>query len=77
MYVYIYTHNTINKSDKPFSYYHFLHIVSKPSVGHKNLNKVLVPRVVSMAEESIIMLRRPHAWIVRPRDGTLPEEVIL
>ena len=26
-----------------------------------------MPCVVSMAEESIIMPRRPHAWTVRPR----------
>ena len=31
------------------------------NVGHKNLNKVHVPRVVSMVEESIIVLRKPHA----------------
>ena len=36
-------------------------------VGHKNLNKVLVSRVISMAEESIIVLRRSHARTVRPR----------
>ena len=33
---------------------------------HKNLNKIPVPRVVSMAEEPIIMPRRPHAQTVRP-----------
>ena len=36
------------------------------SMGHKNLGKVPVPRVVSMAEEPIIVLRRPHTQIVRP-----------
>ena len=36
------------------------------SVGHKNLGKVPVPRVVSMAEEPIIVPRRPHAQTVRP-----------
>ena len=36
------------------------------SVGHKNSNKVPVPRVVSMAEESIIVPRRLHARTVRP-----------
>ena len=36
-------------------------------MGHKNLNKVLVPRVISMAEEFIIAPRRSHARIVRPR----------
>ena len=35
-------------------------------MGHKNLGKVLVPRVVSMAEESITEPRRPHARTVRP-----------
>ena len=35
-------------------------------MGHRNLTKVLVPRVVSMAEESIIVPRRPHARTVRP-----------
>ena len=30
------------------------------SVGHKNSDKILVPRVVSMAEEPIIV-SRPHA----------------
>ena len=36
-------------------------------VGHKNLNKVLVSRVISMAEESIAKSRRPHARTLRPR----------
>jgi len=36
-------------------------------MGHKNLNKVLVPRVVSMAKESFIVPRMPHARTVRPR----------
>ena len=36
-------------------------------MGHKNLNKVPVPRVVSMAEESIIVPRRPHVRTLRPR----------
>ena len=36
-------------------------------MGHKNLNNVLLPRVVSMAEESIIVPRRPNARTVRPR----------
>ena len=35
-------------------------------VRHKNLNKVLVSCVVSMAEESFIVPRRPYAQIVRP-----------
>jgi len=34
--------------------------------GHKNLNKVPVPHVVSMAEKPIIMPRRPHARTVWP-----------
>ena len=37
------------------------------TVGHKNLCKVPVPRVMSMAEEPIIVPRRPHVQIVRPR----------
>jgi len=37
------------------------------SVGRKNSDKVPMPRVVSMAEKPIIVRRRPHAWIVRPR----------
>ena len=36
-------------------------------VGHKNLNKVPVPHVISMAEEPIIVPRRPHAQTVWPR----------
>ena len=36
------------------------------TVRHKNLNKVLVSRVVSMAEEYFIVPRRPHAQTVRP-----------
>ena len=36
-------------------------------VGHKNSDKVPVPCVVSMAEESIIVPRRPHSRIARPR----------
>ena len=36
-------------------------------MGHKNLGKVPVPRVVSMTEEPINVSRRPRAWTVRPR----------
>ena len=36
-------------------------------MGYKNLNKALTPRVISIAEESIAKLRRPHACTVRPR----------
>ena len=36
-------------------------------MGHKNLGKVPVPRVVSMTEEPINVPRRPHAWTIRPR----------
>ena len=36
-------------------------------VGHENLNNVLVLRVIPMAEESIIVSRRSHTRIVRPR----------
>ena len=35
-----------------------------------------MPRVVSMADEYIIVLRRPHAWTVRPHQWHLLEEVI-
>ena len=37
------------------------------SVGHKNLNKVLVPHVVTMAEKSIIVPKRSHVRTIRPR----------
>ena len=36
-------------------------------MGHKNLNKIPVPHVVSMAEELVIVPRRPYARTVRPR----------
>ena len=36
-------------------------------VGHESLNKVPVSRVISMAEELLIVPRRSHAWMVRPR----------
>ena len=36
-------------------------------VGHKNSDKVPMPRVISMVEEPIIMPRRPHSQTVRPR----------
>ena len=36
-------------------------------LGYKNLNKVHVPHVVSMAEEPIIVSRRPHTRTIRPR----------
>ena len=36
-------------------------------MGQKNLNKIPVPHVVSMAEELVIVPRRPHARTVRPR----------
>ena len=35
-------------------------------MGYKNLSKALMPCVISMAEESIAKLRRPHAHTVRP-----------
>ena len=35
-------------------------------MGHENLGKVPVSRVVSMVEKPIIVPRRPHAWTVRP-----------
>ena len=35
-------------------------------MGHKNLNKVLMPRVIPMVEESIIAPRRSYTRIVRP-----------
>ena len=35
-------------------------------MGYKNLNKVPVPHVISIVEESIIVPRRPHALTVRP-----------
>ena len=35
-------------------------------MGYKNLNKALVPRIISMVEESNAKLRRPHTRIVRP-----------
>ena len=34
---------------------------------HKNSDKVPMPRVVSMAEEPIVVLRRPYAQTIRPR----------
>ena len=45
-------------------------------VGCKNSDKIPVPRVVSMADVYIIVLRRPHAWTVRPHQWHLLEEVI-
>ena len=35
-------------------------------MGHKNSDKVPIQRVVSMADEPIIMPRKPHAQTVRP-----------
>ena len=40
---------------------------NKQNYGLKNLNKVPVPCVVSMAEKSIIVPKRPHARTIRPR----------
>ena len=36
-------------------------------MGHKNLGKVPMPRVVAMAKEPIIVSRRLHVQTVRPR----------
>ena len=36
-------------------------------MGHKNINKVLMPCVISMVDESIIVPRRPYVQTVRPR----------
>ena len=46
-------------------------------VEHKNLNKIPVPRVVSMAEESIIVSKRPHAWTIRPRQWHIAKEGLI
>ena len=35
-------------------------------IGYRNLNKVFVPRVIPMAEETIIVSRRSFAQTVRP-----------
>ena len=37
------------------------------TVGYRNLNKVNVPHIIPMAKGSIIVLRRLHPQIVRPR----------
>ena len=34
---------------------------------HRNLNKVIAPCVIPIAEGAIIVSRRSHPWIVRPR----------
>ena len=36
-------------------------------MGYRNLNKVIAPRVILMAEGGIIMLSRSHPWTARPR----------
>jgi len=36
-------------------------------VGYRNLNKVIVPRVIPMAEGAIIAPRRSHPQTVRSR----------
>ena len=36
-------------------------------VEHWNLNKVIAPRVISMAEGAVIVSRRSHPQTVRPR----------
>ena len=43
-------------------------------MGHKDSDKVLVPHVVPMAEKSIILPMRPHAWTVRPRQWHIARE---
>ena len=47
-------------------------------IGYRNLNKVFVPRVIPMAEETIITSRwsftrtvRPHQWHVTKRGHTI------
>ena len=44
---------------------------------YKNLNKVFAPRVIPMAEKTIIAPRRSHAQTIRPRQWHITEEVIL
>ena len=60
-----------------FFFSHFITIFlsfQRGIVGHKNLNKVPMPCVVSMAEESIIVPRRSHARTVRPRPWHVTRE---
>ena len=35
-------------------------------MGHNNSDKVPMPRVISMAEEPIVVLRRPYTQTIRP-----------
>ena len=37
------------------------------NVGYRNLNKVIAPRVIPMSQGAIIVPRRSHPQIVRPR----------
>ena len=43
-------------------------------VGYKNLNKVIVPHVIPMAEEAITVPRSPCTWTVKPKEGHIGEE---
>ena len=66
-----------HNSSPQFFFSHFITIFLSFQigiVGHKNLNKVPVPCVVSMAEESIIVPRRSHARTVRPRPWHVTRE---
>ena len=36
-------------------------------MGYRNLNKVIMPRIIPMAEGAIIVPRRLHPRTVRPR----------
>ena len=66
-----------NSSPQIFFFSHFITIFlsfQRGIVRHKNLNKVPVPCVVSMAKESIIVPRRSHARTVRPRPWHVTRE---
>ena len=64
MYIHTYIHINI---------YIYIYIYIK-YVGYRNLNKVIVPRVIPMAKEGITVPRSPCTRTVRPEWGHTREE---
>ena len=51
-----------------------VNIFFKVIVGYRNLNKVIVPYVITMAEEAITVPRSPCTWTIRLEGGHTGKE---
>ena len=64
-----FSHFLTPKCPTPIQHNKYIYLKAKMQsvpVGYMNLNKVIAPRVITMAEGAIIVLRRSHPQTVRP-----------